>query len=619
MRFSSSLIAAAGLLSTANAAIKGFNYGAQFNNDQAKTLVDFEYEFNAAKNLPGTSGWTSARLYTMIQHGTQNTVIEAIQAAINTQTRLLLGMWASAGQTIFDNELTALKAAIAQYGTAFTDLVDGISVGSEDLYRITPTGIENNSGAGAQPQELINYVQQTRNAIAGTSLAGKPIGHVDTWTVYVNATNNDFISSLDFVGMDAYPYFQTTMANNVGSGSQLFFDAYHATVGAAQGKPVWVTETGWPVSGQTLNQGVPSADNARIYWEDVVCQLVADNVNLYYYILQDVQYGNPVPSFGIKPAGDLQAVNPLFDLSCPASAKPVSYFFSLALSSTLSPLLFLILYNLSIAWSLLRLVLPVVKCDCPCMNTVCWPVHSSTRAAMPHGRSARTNGQTKSSSTSSRTATLGSSSSIRVPTTRLSSLLTTSLTASVTTPTSSASTTKTLSSSLRLSDIPTPTSVPIGIRGPYESPNLVVPIDKANPTRVVGNGYTGQLSQSLSTIFVFDVRPEHKGKICNLLFFVPPAPPFPDMSPARIRTPGGITVSRLSNGATRADVSAIDVGPSTPVGVAPSIQSGGQYTVGSGPCDAGERVAYQVDSSGGLTMDFFQMTAPALGLFMIPS
>ena len=241
MRVSSSVLATAGLLSTANAAIKGFNYGAQFNNDQAKTLVDFEYEFNAAKQLPGTDGWTSARLYTMIQHGSQNTVIEAIQAAINTNTTLLLGLWASAGQQVINNELTALKAAISQYGTAFTDLVVGISVGSEDLYRITPTGIENKSGAGAQPSELVNYIQQTRSAIKGTSLQGKPIGHVDTWTAYVNGSNNAVISALDFLGVDAYPYFQTTMANSIGSASQLFFDAYHATVNAAQGKPVWVS------------------------------------------------------------------------------------------------------------------------------------------------------------------------------------------------------------------------------------------------------------------------------------------------------------------------------------------------------------------------------------------
>jgi hypothetical protein len=31
------------------------------------------------------------------------------------------------------------------------------------------------------------------------------------------------------------------MTNNVGSGSQLFFDALHATQGASQGKPVWVS------------------------------------------------------------------------------------------------------------------------------------------------------------------------------------------------------------------------------------------------------------------------------------------------------------------------------------------------------------------------------------------
>jgi hypothetical protein len=240
-----------------------------------------------------------------------------------------------------------------------------------DLYRITPTGIENESGAGAQPQELINYVQQTRNAIRGTPLDGKPIGHVDTWTVFVNATNNDFISTLDFLGMDAYPYFQSTMANDVGAGSQLFFDAYHQTVAAAQGKPVWVTETGWPVSGETINQAVPNSGNARIYWEDVTCQLVADNVNLYYYTLQDVQYGNPSPSFGIKPAGDLQTIQPLFDLSCPANARPVSPIYPLALSSSFSPLLFFLLYNLSIAWSLVQYLMPAVywRCDCPCMNT----------------------------------------------------------------------------------------------------------------------------------------------------------------------------------------------------------------------------------------------------------
>lgn len=65
------------------------------------------------------------------------------------------------------------------------------------------------------------------------------------------------------------------------------------------------------------------------------------NINLFYYTLQDIQYATPSPSFGIKPGGDLKAVNPLFDLSCPN----VSYTLPLLLSSFLSPLLFLLTYN----------------------------------------------------------------------------------------------------------------------------------------------------------------------------------------------------------------------------------------------------------------------------------
>jgi glucan endo-1,3-beta-D-glucosidase len=46
---------------------KGFNYGSTFTDGSVKNQTDFQDEFNAAKNLVGTSGgFTSARLYTMI-------------------------------------------------------------------------------------------------------------------------------------------------------------------------------------------------------------------------------------------------------------------------------------------------------------------------------------------------------------------------------------------------------------------------------------------------------------------------------------------------------------------------------------------------------------------------
>lgn len=142
------------------------------------------------------------------QGGTSNSPIQAIPAAISTKTSLLLGLWASAGDANFANEIAALKSAIATYGSQLGGLVAGISVGSEDLYRISPTGILNKENPGVGPDVLAGYIKQVRDAIAGTPLSGAPVGHVDTWTAWVNSSNDAVISASDFLGVDAYPYFQ---------------------------------------------------------------------------------------------------------------------------------------------------------------------------------------------------------------------------------------------------------------------------------------------------------------------------------------------------------------------------------------------------------------------------
>lgn len=154
--------------------------------------------------------------------------------------------------------------------------------------------------------------------------------------------------------------------------------------------------------------------------------------------------------------------------------------------------------------------------------------------------------------------------------------------------------------------------------GSFEAPYLIIPIDKADPNRVIDNGYTAQLSPAWSTVFVFDVNPAFKDRTCDLMFFVPPASPSNQIAPAHIQSPGGIGVSRLNNGPASARISTSAVGGTAPVGSVPSVQFGNQYRIGTMPCNGGERVGYQLDSVGGLVMDFFQMTSPALGLFMVP-
>ncbi|KAF1982412.1 glycoside hydrolase family 17 protein [Aulographum hederae CBS 113979] len=330
MRFTP-LLALSASLSIALAQIKGFNYGALFSDNSVKSAADFENEFRTARNLVGTSGFTSARLYTTVQPGTSNAPISAIEAAIRTQTSLLLGLWCSGGQASFDAELAAIRSAIAQYGSGFTDLVEGISVGSEDLYRISPTGVINLSGLGAGPSIIANYISQLRDAISGTPLDGKPVGHVDTWTAWVNGSNQEVIDASDFIGMNGFPYFQNTQANSIENGESLFFAAVDATQAAVGGKSVWITETGWPVSGSTEAQALPSVSNAETYWNDVGCRLFGSR-NTWWYTLQDTKPITPNPSFGI--VGSTLSTTPLYDLSC--GNAPSESATSLMPSSTLS-------------------------------------------------------------------------------------------------------------------------------------------------------------------------------------------------------------------------------------------------------------------------------------------
>ncbi|ORY63184.1 glycoside hydrolase superfamily, partial [Pseudomassariella vexata] len=299
------------LASTASAAIKGFNYGSTFTTGAAKTQSDFETEFTTAQNLAGTSGFTSARLYTMVQGGTTNSPIEAIPAAIKTKTSLLLGLWSS-GDT-FDNEIAALKSAIETYGDDFASLVDGISVGSEDLYRNSPTGIAAGSYVGADPDTIVDYINQVKEVIAGTSLSGAAIGHVDTWTAWVNGSNAGVVEACDWIGFDGYPYFEDTVANDISQGAIRFDEGVAKTQAAVGDKPIWITETGWPVSGDQVGDGVASLENAKTFWDEVGCAKLFDQVNTWWYVLQDAAPQTPSPSFGI--VTDL-STTPLYDLSC---------------------------------------------------------------------------------------------------------------------------------------------------------------------------------------------------------------------------------------------------------------------------------------------------------------
>ncbi|CAK7207126.1 hypothetical protein SEUCBS139899_009934 [Sporothrix eucalyptigena] len=294
----------------------GFSTGSTKIDGSVKVQSDYEAEFTAAQKLIGAPGvFNSARLYTNIQGGSTSDPIEAFAAAIATNTSLLLGVWCS-GTTTIEPELTALQAGLTKYGSKLADLVIGISIGSEDLYRNSVTGVENKAGVGANPDVIVGFINDYRAAFNTSLLKDVPVGHVDTWNVFPNATNQGVIDAVDWIGLDEYPYYQTGQGNTIDNAPNLFKTAYDAAKAAVGDKPLWVTETGWPYTGMTWDEAVPSVANAKAYWDNVGCAMLFNKVPTFWYDLEDDNAGNN-ESFAIT---NNLSTTPRFNLTCPASS-----------------------------------------------------------------------------------------------------------------------------------------------------------------------------------------------------------------------------------------------------------------------------------------------------------
>ncbi|OAL45324.1 GPI-anchored cell wall beta-1,3-endoglucanase EglC [Pyrenochaeta sp. DS3sAY3a] len=319
MRFSASLAVLAATIGSAIAQdtlYLGFNSGASTDTGKAKTQEDFEKEFKTAKALQGAPGNFSAiRLYSNIQWETKDTPIAAFPAAISTNTKLLLGIWASGTDNI-DSELKALNAAVKEYGTKLTDLVIGISVGSEDLYRVSEPGIRNKAGVGNSAETIVKFIKTARERLASTTLKDKPITHVDTWTAWVNSSNKAVIDNIDFLSVNAFPFYESERDNRIINAGSLLSSALNATEAVAGGKDVWITETGWAYSGPAFGAASATVDNAETYWQEVGCALFGRK-NVFWYTLRDANPDNEV-KFAIT---DNLSTTPRFNLTCPAQKE----------------------------------------------------------------------------------------------------------------------------------------------------------------------------------------------------------------------------------------------------------------------------------------------------------
>merc|ERR1712070_1301233 len=151
--------------------------------------------------------------------------------------------------------------------------------------------------------------------------------------------------------------------------------------------------------------------------------------------------------------------------------------------------------------------------------------------------------------------------------------------------------------------------------GSYETPHLIVPVNKDSPDESYGTSYFGQVNSTTSSIFNFDIPYDYEGKTCSVVFLFPKKE---DLETANYDYSGSGSMScdKLESAATE----------QTTYNSVPKVsshlndlelESGNSYVVSTGSCEAGQKVSYQLSSEGGMALNFFEDWNPSpLGLFM---
>ncbi|KAJ4298182.1 hypothetical protein N0V90_006081 [Kalmusia sp. IMI 367209] len=289
----------------------GFSYGAFWSENEPKFYKDFLRQFTLAKNLPNVPvPFSSARLYQIAQWGAPQEPSEAFQAAIETNTTLLLGLWLP-----IDNELIALDKAFEKHGQKLVDLVIGISIGNEDIYRGSDecTQKENKPcQMAATADEVVANITYVKSIIQQKPWyklfkSPPPIGHADI-------ARNAALKEADFVGTNIFPFWHPDPIDKAWESFEISLTGIKKRAGNV---PVWITETGWPSAG--TNDTTASLDNMQKYWSTVGCSLFGKYTTFWFELEKDTHDPGNL-DWGLI---DIPSQEPkIKDLSCPSQPGP---------------------------------------------------------------------------------------------------------------------------------------------------------------------------------------------------------------------------------------------------------------------------------------------------------
>ena len=181
---------------------------------------------------------------------------EVPRIAHEKHLKTLVGAWIDSDEE--NNELEINNIIhIAKSGYA-----DLIAIGNEVLLR-----------EDLEVEQLIEYIKRIKAAVPNV-----PVGYVDAYYMFVNYP--EIVDACDVIFANCYPFWEHCALD---ISVEYMKKMYELAVKHAKGKPVVISETGWPTKGEQYGGAVPSYENAMRYFINTYEWANQENIHLFYF------------------------------------------------------------------------------------------------------------------------------------------------------------------------------------------------------------------------------------------------------------------------------------------------------------------------------------------------
>ncbi len=183
-----------------------------------------------------------------------NEQVPAIAKSLGLKT--MVGAWLGDDLETNERELEALTTL------ARADQVDIAAVGNEVLLR-----------ADLDEQALLTAIARVKSAVPGV-----PVGTVDAY--YLFCEHPKVAQACDALLINCYPFWEEcALAHSIAYMKEM----YRRVERVAGGKPIIISETGWPSDGTTVGDAAPSQRNALLYALNTFAWASSAGIELFYF------------------------------------------------------------------------------------------------------------------------------------------------------------------------------------------------------------------------------------------------------------------------------------------------------------------------------------------------